>query len=274
MQGKSLHDLDAAISNLSRNLRAYYSGDPYAHLPVAVELRKLMCDQKRGEDVSLVLRDNPLFALHPLTRSSLPIDGPNVFLIRGPMRFDGRSAGFLGSLFDESQPLIPLSEWREQQLVSQDITIRDLIKSVADKEAAHSDEEVNATLGQLKSIRFGGGPGADGEHIASIGHYILRNLLVRRLLLLRADLMTHYADQRATRGPGALHLSVQRSPRPYSDGLALDYVTSHTVRGTEGNEFYRKAADIMDAHTASSGFLLWMVDLQGGVWLNEIGATG
>lgn len=274
MKGKSLRDLDAAISNISRSLQAYYAGDPYAYLPVAVELRKLLCEQKRGQDESLVLRDNPKFALHPLTKSSLPIDGPNVFLFRGPKSFNGRRSGYLGSLFDETQHVMPLSEWREQQLVSQDITIRNLIKSVADKEAAHSDRDGNATLGLLQSVRYGGGAGADAEHIASIGHYILRNLLVRRLLFLRAELMINYKGQRASQGPGALRLLVQQSPRPYSDGMALDYITSEAVRGIEGNESFLRAADMMEAHCTSSSFLLWIVDLRGEVWLNEIRAAG
>ena len=273
MEGKSLRDLDAAISNISRSLQAYYAGDPYAYLPVAVELRKLLCEQKPERDESLVLRDNPRFALHPLARSSLPIDGPNVFLFRGPIRLDGRYSGSLGPLFDEAQPVMPLDVWR-QQLVSQDITIRDLIKSVADKEAAHSDKNGNATLGLLQSVRYGGGAGADAEHIASIGHYILRNLLVRRLLLLRSELMARYKDLRASLGPGALRLLVKDSPRPYSDGLALDYITSEAVRGTEGKDSSRQAAHMIEAHCASSSFLLWMVDLQGGIWLNEIGAAG
>ena len=51
MNNKSLHDLDASLAVIETNMKAYHSGVKSAYLPVAVELRKLLCDTQRGKDI-------------------------------------------------------------------------------------------------------------------------------------------------------------------------------------------------------------------------------
>jgi hypothetical protein len=274
MDPKSLRDLDASISILSRNLQAYFGGDPYAYLTVAGELRKLLCDNGRNGDNSLVLRLHPGISFHAIKASSLPIDGPEVvFSLPGLLTLDGRKTGAMGSPFDERSGPMPLAVWREQPLVSLHITIRELIKSVADKEVAHSDPALNGTLATLKSVRFGPGATSDSELVASIGHYVLRNLLVRRVVDLQAELLLHYQRCRNESGPGALKLSVRESQRPYSDGVSIGFINVAEVlaRDIRPTAYREQAASLMEQHRDSKTFLLWVDDLQNGIWLNQVG---
>ena len=276
MERKSLRDLDAAISNMSRSLDACYKGDPYAYQDVAAQLRKLLCDeQKKGEDKSLIVRFNPQYALHPLSSpwSELPVNGPDVYFFGGMSNFDGRASGFLSSYFDESKEPIPLALWRDQQLVHQSITIRSLIKSVADKEAAHSDRDSNNTLDLMNFFQFGGAK-AGAEILTTIGHYIVRRLLFDRLVPLHADLLNQFFSQRLLLGSGACRVSLWDSRQSYSQGITVSYLTATAVREmTTGNELSRlKYANQMETHTDPSSFLLWMDDLQGGFSLNTVKA--
>ena len=275
MKGKSLRDLEAAISNMSRSLDACYDGDRYAYQDVAVQLRKLLCDEKRGLDNSLVLRCNPQYALHPLSSpwSELPVAGPDVYFLSGLANFDGRASGFLSSYFDESKELISLALWRDQQLVHQSVTILSLIRSVADKEAAHSDRDSNKTLDLMRFFQFGGAK-AGAEILTTIGHYILRKLLFDRLVPLHADLLAQFFSQRSLLGSGACRVSLRDSRQSYSQGLRVSYLTATAVREMRaGDELLRlKYADQMETQTDPSCFLLWMDDLQGGFSLNTVKA--
>jgi hypothetical protein len=81
MDKKTVRDLDAALSNLSGSLAAYFDGDPYTYLQVAVELRKLLCDTKRGDDNSLSLRMHHGMTLYPLSGDPKMIDEHTVFYL-------------------------------------------------------------------------------------------------------------------------------------------------------------------------------------------------
>ena len=47
-----------------------------------------------------------------------------------------------------------INQWVDQIFFSENVTIRNLIKSVADKEAAHSDPEFNATLNYCRKWSY------------------------------------------------------------------------------------------------------------------------
>jgi hypothetical protein len=54
-------------------------------------------------------------------------------------------------LFSKNKELMNLDEWLDQIFFKEKITIRELIKSVANKEAAHADINYNKTLTHCKS---------------------------------------------------------------------------------------------------------------------------
>ena len=56
--------------------------------------------------------------------------------------------------FAKSQTLISVDEWVKQPIINLHITIFELIKSVADKEGAHSDIEYNDTLKHAKLVKY------------------------------------------------------------------------------------------------------------------------
>ena len=165
MGPKSMRDLEAALANMARSIQAYLQGDEYAYLPVAVELRKLLCDENRNGYQSLVLRIHPAIAFHRLAVDPSWIDEHTTLCIPARIEMGGRTRGVISRLFTEQSIPLALAAWREQPLLSRAITIRELIKSVADKEAAHSDLGLNSTLVLAKSVFLGGPATADAEMI-------------------------------------------------------------------------------------------------------------
>jgi hypothetical protein len=84
---------------------------------------------------------------------------------------DGNS--YFELMFGKSTTLIDPIEWLAQPFLSPPITIRELIKSVADKESAHSDPDYNETLLQAKIVKYV----EDDSHIPAIvalGDYLVK----------------------------------------------------------------------------------------------------
>jgi hypothetical protein len=69
--------------------------------------------------------------------------------------------------------MIPLEDWLDQPLFNERITIRDLIRSVSDKESVHSDRRYNETLLFTKSVKLSD-EDMHKQHIVAIGEYLLR----------------------------------------------------------------------------------------------------
>ncbi len=147
-----MRDLEASLAVIETNMKAYHSGVKSAYLPVAVELRKLLCDTQRGKDISLIKRLFPDLYLRPLLGKQENVDEYTALYIPGQIQFDGQGGSSLSELFNESAPSLSLDEWLQQKLFDATITIREFIRSVADKEAAHSDEDYNSTLSKTKSV--------------------------------------------------------------------------------------------------------------------------
>ena len=78
-------------------------------------------------------------------------------------------------MFAESMTLMGVKEWVKQPFFSPSTTIRDLIKSVADKESVHSDPVYNETLVRAKLVKYF----RDESHIpgiVAIGDYLSQRL--------------------------------------------------------------------------------------------------
>lgn len=96
-----------------------------------------------------------------------------VFQMPARVHFDGKGGSKIQILFDERKTPIPLKEWLDQGLFNINITLRQLIKSVTNKEGAHSDPKYDPTLRFTKSVKL-----VDQDihikFIVAIGEYILK----------------------------------------------------------------------------------------------------
>jgi hypothetical protein len=151
---KSEEDFAASVQLLDATLELYDKGLKDAYRAVATELRKLLCDGN-----SLLPRVRPNFRLHKLHWTEVlegcpPLtDGLEVMM---PGRLTVSANGVYGFelLFAKTTALMSIADWVQQPIFSPQITIRELIRSVADKEAVHSDPDYNETLVKAKLVKY------------------------------------------------------------------------------------------------------------------------
>ena len=181
---KDVEDLRASRNIMAANIEMFHAGHGDLYRVVAVELRKLLCD---GQS-TLLPRIFPELALAPI-RGALPaelkkqLDASGFVLnISSLIQFDGRGGSRILEMFDESLPPMPLGEWLAQDVFTSQITIEKLIRSVADKEGAHSDKEYNETLRMTRSIRISD-KGVHEQHLIAIGEFLLKVLAVHAVNL-------------------------------------------------------------------------------------------
>jgi hypothetical protein len=184
---KALDDLKHSINILEANIQLFHNGNISAYRVVAVQLRLLLYDGQNGEN-SLIPRVFSNVKLHPLVGSITKEQDEEwkkkfghsfkdglVFQMPAMVSFDGKGGSRIQKLFDEGMEPIGMEEWLDQDLFNERITIRQLIKSVANKESAHSDRDYDDTLRFTKSIKL-----VDQDihikFIVAIGEYILKLL--------------------------------------------------------------------------------------------------
>lgn len=95
-----------------------------------------------------------------------------VFQMTAEVHFDGKGGSRIKALFDYRGAPMPLATWLDQYLFNAKITIRELIRSVANKESAHSDKKYNDALDLVKSVKLVD-EDIHKQHIVAIGEYIL-----------------------------------------------------------------------------------------------------
>ena len=170
---KSVKDFNASNKLLCLAVELYRSGEIEAYRWVAVELRKLLCDTD-----SLLPRVHPNFMLHKLHWTELLETMPSladgmVMMMPGRLHVSPDGSSTFELTFAKSGEMMSASEWINQPFFSPNITIWELVKSVADKEAAHSDPDFNDTLVSAKLVKY-----VDKEShipaIVAIGDYLCR----------------------------------------------------------------------------------------------------
>jgi hypothetical protein len=145
--GKTADDFRASLAILKANLGLFEEGARDVYRVIAVELRKLMCDRPRP----LLLRVFREVHLHKLHLTGLLEECPSLAVglvnyIPGRLTCDANGRAVFRLLFDKSKARLSLKEWIQQPCFNREITIHELIKSVADKEGAHADPDYNTTL--------------------------------------------------------------------------------------------------------------------------------
>ena len=149
---KNKKDLTNSLSLLASFLKSYEDGNVLMYLPMAVELRKLVCEDLMSSVV-------PSIKLHKIHMAALFEKTPSllvglVSMMPGEVSVLSSGAVSLSLRFSRGRELMTVTEWTKQPFFSGNITLNELIKSVADKEAAHSDPDYNKTLQHCRSWSF------------------------------------------------------------------------------------------------------------------------
>lgn len=172
-QEKILQDLRNSIAVMRSNINLFENGTKEVYIVIANELRKLICDKEN----SLLPKIFSSITLFPIKYPDKKT-GPNLILQTfGSMKFNGKGDYKIINLFDESKTKIDLPSWLKQTLMIShgEITIEQLIKSIADKEGAHADDNYNKTIHQIKFMKVGK-QDTRGYYVAAIGEYILNEI--------------------------------------------------------------------------------------------------
>lgn len=159
------------FNSLDAALGLYDNGLKDAYRAVATELRKLLCDRN-----SLLPRVRPNFRLHKLHWTEILEGCPSLadgleVIMPGQLTVSTNGNYQFDLLFAQSGTRMTIDNWIQQPILSPKITIRELIKSVADKEGAHSDPDYNETLIKAKLVQYV----RDASHIpciVAIGRYL------------------------------------------------------------------------------------------------------
>ncbi|MDB5885503.1 MAG: hypothetical protein JWR74_1674 [Polaromonas sp.] len=173
--------VNASVEAIGINVKAHYDGSQQAYRSVAGELRKLLCDVHKKKDNSLILRFFPEMRFAPLNGPPDWIIDIADFASVGMFRTDGTGESEIEKLFDHNSLALPLTEWLNQKIFNKKNTLREIIKSVADKESAHADVDSNDTLSLLKGTTVGKRTLASILIIA-IARYVVMHMTIRSLI--------------------------------------------------------------------------------------------
>lgn len=267
---KSLDDIEASFSVLTSNVRSYYTGNRHAYRPVAVELRKLLCDYLRGKDVSLLKRIFPDLRLRPLHGAQDKIDQHTSLYITGCLSFDGKGSGKISQFIDENAASLTIDEWLEQKIIDNVTTIREFIRSVADKEGAHSDKEYNDTLSKTKSVKLSEEWSLCDQFIIGIGRYLIKVLAITMLYGDSSKMSKHIKECYTKLGRGGAVLDLFYFGGSISKGASLDYKNKTEFillanQDTKKEQFVQ----IVDSYCPSDTYLLLIKDINGEMWLYQ-----
>ena len=153
---KQKEDFKNSIFLLKTYINLYEVGNSLIYLPMAVELRKLLCKNKEGALIKHIIPNIELYKLHS---TEFFANNPNLLVsldnfMPGRLSFSDDKLPKFNLLFSTKKEKIKLESWIDQMFFKEGITICELIKSVADKQAAHADRNYNDTLLHCKIWTF------------------------------------------------------------------------------------------------------------------------
>jgi hypothetical protein len=243
----------------------------HAYRPVAVELRKLICDTQRGKDNSLIFRFFPDLRLHPLLGDQEQIDEFTTLYIPGTIRSDKHAKAKISPLFNEDGTTLSRGEWLEQKLFDKGTTVKNFIRSVADKEAAHSDPSYNSVLRKTKSIKLSGEGFLAAELIITIGRYITKALAIRVINENLANIEEYIRKGYQKQGRGAAVLNLSEFAASFSEGVPLVYQRGDKVAARFELDvgMCKKLQKILGSYQPTKYFLLMVIDLNDELWLYQ-----
>lgn len=268
MTSKSLNDTEASFSVIASNIKDYYEGNKHAYRPVAVELRKLLCDTNKDSDISLLKRLFPDFRLRPLYGSQDKIDKYTGLYMPGLIHFDGKGSGKIYELINENAPSLSSDNWLNQKLDDATTTVRDFIRSVADKEGAHSDKRYNEILKKTKTVKLSANWPLCGQFIIVIARYIIKTLAILMLYKDNSQVSKYIIEQykKLGRGGAVLDLFVFASN---ISGIPLEYKDKTDFVSVVSSEAHGKVIRLVDSYCEDDVFLLLVKDINSEIWLYE-----
>jgi len=183
-QFKSKENFERALNIIEDCCKLVYQGKIDHWVSVAVQLYILLIDRRNKKD-PLVEAFHPNITFHPIlgyrpndAESALSklyeIHGPDNTLFPGMTRVKNGKF-YPVYVFDERAVPILREEWLNQPYISGKITIKELLKSVRNKEGAHSDEKYDDTLAKTRFFMIAGIP-INVIGIASIGEYVVKRI--------------------------------------------------------------------------------------------------
>jgi len=189
MSQKAAADFLASIRILEANIRLFQDGLLDMYRVVATELRKLLCDGKSTllprvfEEVGLhKFHFTHMLELHPSLAEGLQILLPGQLVVRdGIPRFRLK--------FATTMEQMPLEQWLDQPFLGPTLSVREFLRSVANKEGAHYDPKYNETLVRAKMVHYV----TDESHlhcVVGIAEYLLE-FLRREPLQVRPGIPLH-----------------------------------------------------------------------------------
>ena len=151
---KTRIDYDACCRVLDANIALFHQGVKDTYRVVATELRKLLCDKK-----ALLPRVFQEVKFHKLHLTGLLEKDPSLadhLLVYVPGRLSADNTGKSRFVltFDSARQQMELGPWLDQPLFAPNLSVRDLIMSVANKEGAHSDPDYNESLLRAKMVEY------------------------------------------------------------------------------------------------------------------------
>ena len=254
--------LNASLQVIGVNVNAYYGGALHTYRPIAAELRKLLCDTQSRKDISLLPQCFPGMQLHPLLASQSMIDEHTVLYIPGRMSFDGAGGSDMQMLFNESSPMLSVSDWLDQRLFSYNITLKEFIRSIADKEGAHADKVPTDTLQLTKSVLFPGDETLAAKAIIAIARYVVNGCAVRALVLMEGTNPKVRMEAMA-RGRGVHMFDLHKVCHMGIHALPFDFIATERLSDVSFEDETKRAA--LNAHVQSydpnNEMLLMTIDL-------------
>lgn len=254
--------LDASLQVIGVNVNAYYGGALHTYRPIAAELRKLLCDSQSRRDISLLPQCFPGMQLHPLIGSQSMIDEHTVLYIPARMSFDGAGGSDIQMLFNESGPMLSVPDWLDQRLFSYDMTLKEFVRSVADKEGAHADKELNDTLRLTKSVVFPGGESLAAKATVAIARYVVNGCAIRAFVMMERANNAVRAGA-AGRGRGVHVLDLHKLCHLGIHSLPFDFIAAERIASMSFDDEAKKAAlaNHVETFDPNKQILVMTVDL-------------
>jgi hypothetical protein len=174
--------LEHDLQQIEDNIVLYKRGRDSAYQAVAIQLRNLLLKGPRGLAARVFPRLT-LYQLTPVEDADQPgdSDGRHVQMLRRvTLSLQTSYPGAQARLqLAEDLPKLSVEEWLEQWLISPKLSIRQLIRQVANEEVAHTEDEVGKEIGGTLVWQFGG-VGRDRQLyqllIVAIGGYVASEL--------------------------------------------------------------------------------------------------
>ena len=267
---KSLYDMDASLAVIASNVNAYYAGNLHAYRPVAVELRKLLCDTQGKTNNSLIKRLFPDLRLRPLSVNKNYIKRTTALYIPGQLCFDGRGGSRMIQLFNELAPALLLDDWLQQKIFDFRTTIKSFIRSVADKEGAHSDKSYNTTLRKTKSI-FLTNDTIAAKTILSIGCFVIKTLALSMIDDNINEIGAQVINEYKKIGRGGSVLSLTEFATQSLKEISMKYEPASSVKAyfQRDSKKLKAATRILESYQPSKCFMLLLIGFKNEIWLYE-----